>query len=262
MVVSLFRRSRSTSLSLALFGLSTMLTPLTHAETITVFAAASLNNALSDIGKAFEASHPGDKVNYSFASSSLLAKQIEQGAPAAVFVSADQQWMDYLQNKNLIDAKSRTNLLANTLVLISPSTAPMRTVALAPAAPWAKSFQGHLCMGTPDSVPAGIYGKQALTKLGLWPDLQSHVVATQDVRASLSFVERGECDLGVVYKTDAEISKAVHILAEFPATAHDPIIYPAALLPTNSKTATAFLNYLGSPDAQAIFRRYGFSPAH
>ncbi len=259
MAVALFRSPRLSALCL---GMSALLTSAAHAETITVFAAASLNNALTDIAKVFETSRPGDKVNYSFASSSLLAKQIEQGAPAAVFVSADQQWMDYLQNKNLIDAKSRINLLGNTLVLISPIAAPARTVALAPSAPWAKSFQGHLCMGTPDSVPAGIYGKQAFTKLGLWPDLQSHVVATQDVRASLSFVERGECDLGVVYKTDAEISKVVRIIAEFPAASHDPIIYPAALLPDSSKTAAAFLNYLSSPDAQAIFRHYGFSPIH
>lgn len=228
-----------------------------QAADVTVYAAASLTNALKDIATAWKATHAGDEVKSSFAASSTLAKQIEAGAPAEVFASADQKWMDYLSERDLIDKASRRALLGNTLVLIAPATKPLTlNVQKGAALP---TFDGKLCMGEPGSVPAGIYGKQALQSLGWWSGVEKRVVATEDVRTALAFVERAECPLGIVYETDAKISDKVVIAGRFPAGSHDPVVYPVALLPKASATAKDFFRYLQSPESAAVFQRYGFT---
>lgn len=226
-----------------------------HAADITVYAAASLTNALRDIGKAWQATHPDTSIKASYAASSALAKQIEAGAPAEIYVSADRKWMDYLADRQLIERASRRDLLDNTLVLIAPAAEP-RTVPMTPGKP--PAFDGRLCMGEPGSVPAGIYGRQALTTLGWWPALAARVVGTEDVRTALAFVERGECPLGIVYETDAGVSTRVMIAGRFPAGTHDPVVYPAALLPSASPAAREYFRYMQGDAAKAVFARYGF----
>lgn len=244
--------------SVGLLWLGCGLSMTVSAEQITVFAAASLTNALSEIAKQYEATHPADHIRLSFASSAILARQIEQGAPAQIFVSADQKWMQYLQQKNQLDAQSRLNLLGNQLVLIAP-TGAVQTASLRPNAAWAIGYRGRLCMGSPDSaVPAGLYAKQAFTSLKLWDALKNRVVGTEDVRSALAFVERAECDLGVVYRTDAMISKKVKVVATFTSTSHDPIVYPAALMPKATVATRQFFQYLNSPAAGQVFTRHGF----
>ncbi len=220
---------------------------------VTVYAAASLTNALGEIAKSYEASH-GVKVKTSFAASGALAKQIEAGAPADVFISADSKWMDYLYNKGKIDHGSQVNLLGNTLVLIAPKGKGF-PVRLEKGFDFANSFAGKLCTGEPESVPVGIYAKEALTNLGWWDSIRSRIVGTDDVRAALGLVARGEC-VGIVYETDAKVSDQVEILATFPAGLHAPIVYPAALI-TQSSNAKSFFEYLKS--SAGVFARYGFS---
>ncbi|CAI8842761.1 molybdate ABC transporter substrate-binding protein [Methylocaldum szegediense] len=222
---------------------------------VTVFAAASLTNALTDIGKAFEAAH-NIPVKLSFASSSALAKQVEQGAPADVFASADTKWMDYLDNKGKINHDSRTNLLGNTLVVIAPQGKGF-PVTMKKGFNFARAFKGKLCTGVVESVPVGIYAKEALTRLGWWQSIQRRVVGTEDVRAALNLVERGECDAGIVYETDAKQSKKVEVIGRFPADTHAPIVYPFALV-TQSGDAKKFLDYLKQEPAAEVFARYGF----
>jgi molybdate transport system substrate-binding protein len=221
---------------------------------VTVYAAASLTNALKDISTAYKAAQ-GVTIKNSFAASSTLAKQIEAGAPAQIFASADRKWMDYLQARKLVDRASRTDLLGNTLVLIAPAAEP-RTVAMTAGQP--PRFEGRLCMGEPGSVPAGIYGKEALTNLGWWEALKGRVVGTDDVRTALAFVERAECPLGIVYETDAKVSAKVMIAGVFPVGSHAPVVYPFALLPGASEEARAFFRYLQGAEARAVFVRYGF----
>jgi len=224
---------------------------------VTIYAAASLTDALSDVAKRFQESH-GIPVKLSFAASSALAKQIEQGAPADVFASADSKWMDYLAGKGKIDLDSRKNLLGNTLVLIAPQGAgfPLR---FSSDVDFSAAFAGKLCTGVPEAVPVGMYAKEALTQLGWWEKIQYRVVGTDDVRAALNLVERGECDAGIVYETDARQSKKVKLVGRFPAESHTPIVYPFALV-TQSSDARAFLDYVASPAAQAVFAAYGFKP--
>jgi len=226
-----------------------------HAEEkIIVFAAASLTNALSEISTQFER-NTGIKVQHSFAASSTLAKQIDHAAPADVFVSADIQWMDYLASKGKIDQTSRKTLLNNKLVMIAPK-------GQAFALEWntrfdiAKAFSGRICTGEIESVPVGIYAKQALLNLGWWNALKSRLVGTQDVRSALSFVERGEC-MGIVYLTDAKISAKVDLVGVFPDQLHSPIEYPVALVKRNA-ASTQYLRYLQSDEAKAVFTQYGF----
>jgi molybdate transport system substrate-binding protein len=225
-------------------------------EAVRVYAAASLTNALNDIAAAWE----GDgrsKPSLVYAASSTLAKQIEAGAPADIFASADLKWMDYLDERGEIVTASRGNLLGNTLVLIVPKGKRF-DVDMKPDFAIEQAFSTKLCMGEPANVPAGIYGKQALESLGWWSRLQGRVVGTDDVRTALAFVERGECALGIVYATDAAISERVEVLATFPVQGHDAIVYPFALLEGAGSDARAFLDYLGTPPSQAVFRRYGF----
>jgi molybdate transport system substrate-binding protein len=231
-----------------------------HAEQkITVYAAASLTNALSEIGAQYTAA----QVVHSFAASSALAKQIENGAPTDIFISADTKWMNYLQDKNLVNRASRKDLLANNLVLIAPKGRGFK-VHLDSSFDLVHAFSGKLCTADIDSVPSGIYAKQALSYLGWWPKIKSRVVGAQDVRAALVFVERGECAAGIVYATDAKLSSKVEILATFPEVSHLPIVYPAVLIINGgssniSNLSRDYLNYLQSPMAIAIFKKYGFS---
>lgn len=225
-------------------------------DKITVYAAASLTNALSEVSAQYSAA----KVVHAFAASSALAKQIENGAAADIFISADTKWMDYLQEKKRINNASRKDLLANTLVLIAPQGRGFK-VSLDPSFDLAQAFTGKLCTGDIDAVPAGIYAKQALSYLTWWQTIKSRVVGAQDVRAALVFVERGECAAGIVYATDAKISSKVELVATFPEASHLPIVYPAAQVngSHSNKLASDYLNYLQSPRALAIFQKYGFS---
>lgn len=226
-----------------------------QAAEITVYAAASLSNAMKDISTAWLATHKADNIKASFAASSILAKQIEAGAPADIFASADKKWMDYLAERKLIDKASRRELLGNTLVLIAPASKPATVAMEKNKVP---DFTGRLCMGDPASVPAGIYGKQALQNLGWWPALKGRYVGTEDVRTALAFVERGECPLGIVYETDVKISDKVMIAARFPAGTHEPVVYPFALMPKASPAAREFFRWLQGPESAAVFTRYGF----
>ena len=228
------------------------------APEITVFAAASLTDALQDIGKLYERQGKG-KITASFASSSDLARQIEHGAPADLFVSADQQWADYLDQRGLLDKTSRVILLRNDLVLIAPADSSLKLTIAANFALAQALGEGRLAVGDPDHVPAGIYAHQALESLGVWAAVEPKLARAGSVRAALAFVERGECPLGIVYRSDALSDPKVKVIGTFPETSHPPVIYPAALVAGHhSQAAVDFLHYLITPDAAAIFKRYGF----
>jgi len=240
------------SLVLALFASTS------RADTFTVFAAASLRNALDEITRTHE-TRTKDKVVVSYAASSALAKQIEQGAPADVFVSADLEWMDYLEKRQLIKPSSRFNLVRNRLVLIAPADS-RAALRIAPGFPLASALgKERISMANPDSVPAGRYGKAALESLGVWKDVQSRVAAANDVRGALLLVARGETPFGIVYSTDAAVEPKVRIVDTFPENTHPPIVYPAALTAVSkSAAAQGFLNSLREPPARAAFEKYGF----
>ncbi len=230
-----------------------------HAEgPVRVYAAASLTGAMGEIATAWEKDgHP--RATLVFAASSSLAKQIENGAPADVFASADRKWMDYLDQRRKIDGASKVELLGNELVLIAPRGKAV-AVKMDKGFDLAGAYTGKLCTGEPDVVPVGTYAKQSLTALGWWGAMAPRVVGTDDVRTALAFVERGECPLGIVYATDAATSDKVEIVGQFPANTHDPIVYPFALVGGAGSQARPFLAYLQSDAAQAVFRKYGFSP--
>jgi molybdate transport system substrate-binding protein len=243
---------------------NTLLVPThSYAENITVFAAASLNNALTEIAHRYESSHPNDQIHTSFAASSTLARQIQLGAPAQIFISADEPWMNVLAKANLLIEKSRVDLLANQLVLITPKN-QLFPVLMDKSFHLPLAFSGKICLGNPDSVPAGKYAKQSLIAMGWWEGLQSRVVPTEDVRSALAFVARGECPAGVVYTTDAMMSDKVKIIGIFPNNSHTPIVYPLALLKTTenqtkaSTSSQQFWQYLQQPVAQKILHHYGF----
>jgi molybdate transport system substrate-binding protein len=224
---------------------------------ITVLAAASLTNVLQELGKRYE-SASGKTVNFSFAASMILAKQIEASASADMFISADRESMDYLDRKNLIAKTTRTNLLANRLVLVAPAGSRVR-LSIAPSFRLAEALQGgRLALATVDSVPAGRYGKAALMALGVWDSVKDHLAQGEDVRATLAYVARGEAPLGIVYATDARIEPRVWVIAIFPENTHEPIIYPVALTRDANPDAAQFLAYLRGPEAVGIFARAGF----
>ncbi|HSI38092.1 MAG TPA: molybdate ABC transporter substrate-binding protein [Methylotenera sp.] len=229
-------------------------------DKLTVFAAASLTNALSDISTQFEKEKTSSKVTQSFAASSTLAKQIENGAPADVFISADTKWMNYLQDKKLINTASRKELLGNKLVLIAPKGRGFN-VKFDKSFDLSKAFDGRLCTGDIESVPTGIYAKESLTHLKWWDGIKTRIVGAQDVRGALTFVERGECAAGIVYETDAKISSKVEIVATFPEESHKPIVYPMAMVANakNPQLSGDYLTYLQSNPALEIFKKYGFS---
>jgi molybdate transport system substrate-binding protein len=224
-----------------------------------VFAAASLTDVLQELGTAWER-RTGQAVRLNFAASSALARQLESGAVADVFVAADTEWMDYLQARNLIDAGSRIELLGNRLVLIAPADSPLQ-LKIAPGFALAAALgrNGRLATGDPDSVPVGKYAKMALTSLGVWNPLADRLVRADSVRTALLFVERGEAPLGIVYATDAAIDPGVRIVDTFPATTHLPIIYPAARLAAGDPAASDFIAFLRGPAARGVFERYGFT---
>ena len=227
------------------------------AEPARIYAASSLTNAVTDIGTAWKAAGHEQPVLV-FGASSALAKQVEAGAPADVFISADLTWMDYLQQRDRIAAGSRSSLLGNTLVLIAPKGKAFE-VKTERGFDLAGAFKGKLCTGEPGVVPVGTYAREALLSLGWWDKVSSRIVGTDDVRTALAFVERGECLLGIVYATDAAISSKVEVVASFPAGSHKPVIYPAALVKGGRAEGGEFLQYVRtSPEAAKIFRKYGF----
>ncbi len=233
-------------------------TPAGAAGKITVFAAASTTDALTEVGAAF-AKETAIEMVPSFASSSTLAKQIEEGAPADLFISANEKWMDHLADKALIVADSRADLLGNDLVLIAPADSPLDTVTIAPGLDLATQLDGgRLSVGDPDHVPAGQYARAALEHLGLWASVEPALARQNDVRSALALVERGETPLGIVYSTDAAASKGVKTVGVFPKDSHPPITYPVALV-KDSDAGRKFVAYLSSDTAKAIFSRHGFT---
>lgn len=224
---------------------------------VVVFAAASLKDVLTRIGEDWKTA-TGKQVIFSFAASSALAKQVEQGAPAEVFISADHKWMDYLDKAGLIDTASRRDIVGNRLVLVGAITAA--PVEINDSLDLAGTLgEGRLAVGLTASVPAGIYARQALERLGLWGQVSGKLAEAENVRAALLLVARGEAPLGVVYETDARAEKSVRQLGIFPEDSHEPIVYPAALTrEARTGDASAFLDYLQSPAASDVFAKAGF----
>jgi molybdate transport system substrate-binding protein len=237
-----------------------ILAPLqARAEALTVFAAASLTDAMKQIADLWvKAGH--EPPRQSFASSSTLARQIESGAPANIFASADEQWMDYLAKKDLLAAGTRKDLLGNDLVLVVPATHPTH-VDIGPGFDITKLLgaDGRLATGDPAHVPAGIYAEKALRKLGMWDAVAPRLAPAADVRSALLLVERGEAPAGIVYATDAAASKGVVVAGVFPESSHDPITYPFAVTKSgDTPQARAFLTFLSSPAVREVWTRNGF----
>lgn len=241
------------------FGTMTLVQPAAAADKVTVFAAASLKNALDAVDAAWKA-ESGKETTVSYAASSALAKQIESGAPADVFISADLAWMDYVAEKKLIKDDTRANLLGNRIVLVTGKT----------DAPEVEIKQGFdlkgllgdekLAMGAVDSVPAGKYGKEALEKLGVWSSVEKNVAGAENVRAALLLVSKGEAPYGIVYETDAAADKAVKIAGVFPEESHTPIVYPIAITAeSKNPDAAAYLEFVKSDKAAALFKEQGFT---
>lgn len=246
--------------ALVLAGLVVLAPAARAAETTTVFAAASLKNALDEAGKAF-AAKTGIAVKASYAASSALARQIESGAPADLFASADLEWMDYLGKKNLIRPETRVNLLGNRIVVIAPKDAATADVPFT-----AEGFsaglgpEGRLATGEVNSVPIGKYAKAAFEKLGLWGALQPRLAQADNVRAALLLVSRGEAPLGVVYESDAKSDPGVKVVGVFPADSHPPVVYPFAVTAeARGKGAATFLDFLKSAEARPFFEAQGFT---
>jgi len=233
--------------------------PLIAQEQITVFAAASLKNALDDTNAAFTKA-TGVKVVASYEASSALAKQIEQGAPADVFISADLRWMDYANEHSLIKPDTRVNLLGNKLVLIAPKDSKLDRVTIGNGFDIAKlAGDDRIAIADVKAVPAGLYAKAALEKLGAWGAAEPKLAMAANVRATLAFVTRGETPVGIVYETDARIEPKVKIIGVFPDDSYPPVSYPVAMTATGKPAAARYLSFLATPAAKAIFERYGFS---
>ena len=229
-------------------------------STVRVYAAASLSNAVTEIARRYEKQYPSIKVVLVFAASSSLARQIQTGAPADIFFSADQDWMNYLVKKQKIARSQVKPLLSNELVLISPLQ-HQQSFRASSQFNFAQSFQGYVCTGQMESVPVGKYAKQSLTNLKWLKGLQGRIIGTDSVRSALAFVERGECQAGIVYKTDALQSKKVKIAGVFPAHTHSPIVYSIALTQQGSKNADAvkFIRFMSQhTEAKKIYQHYGF----
>jgi molybdate transport system substrate-binding protein len=227
-------------------------------KTLTLFAAASMKNALDDIDAAWTAK-TGVKIAASYAASSALAKQIEQGAPADVFVSADTDWMDYAISKKNINEPTRVNLLGNSIVLIAPKDSKIENVAIGGGFDLAKlAGDGKIATGDVKAVPVGKYAKAALEKLGAWQAAEPKFAMAESVRAALTLVARGEAVLGIVYSTDARVEPGVKIVGTFPPDSHPAIIYPVAATATAKPETADYLGFLRSSAAKAIFEKYGF----
>lgn len=226
---------------------------------LTVFAAASLTDALGAVGRAWTA-RSGQPVRFSFAASGTAARQIAAGARADLFVSADAAWMDRLAADGRLVAGGRRDLLGGRLVLVAPVRSATR-LAIRPGFPLAAALgEGRLAVGEPRAVPAGRYAQQALTRLGVWDQVSGRLAPAPDVRAALAYVARGEAPLGIVYESDAYAERGVRLVGVFPAASHAPIVYPAALLRGAGPGAAAFYRFLAGAEARAIFRRYRFRP--
>jgi molybdate transport system substrate-binding protein len=252
-------RMRFLFTGILLLGLLAAFGRVAAAETVTVFAAASLKEALDENVRVHKPG-TGDRIVVSYAASSALAKQIENGAPADLFISADLEWMDYLAARKLIDARSRSNLLSNRLVLIAPAGSSVK-LDVAPNFPLAAALgSGRLSIADPEHVPAGKYARSALESLGVWGSVAGRTARAENVRAALVLVSRGEAPLGIVYRTDALADGRVRTVAEFPESSHPPIVYPAALIAsTKSLAARDFLEYLKSQAARALWTKHGFA---
>jgi molybdate transport system substrate-binding protein len=242
-------------------GIGVSITSGIAAQTdVVLFAAASTTNAITEIGDLYAARNLGH-LTTSFASSSTLAKQIASGAPVDIFLSANKKWMDFLEEKKAVDKATRFDLLGNRIVLIAPLGSPTKTVDIKSGLALAELLgrDGRLSLGDPEHVPAGMYGKKALENLGLWESVKDHLAPMKDVRAALVLVERAEAPLGLVYATDAAISKKVRVVGTFPVESHPPIVYPVAVV-ASGKTgaAAAFMEFLKSPEARTVFEKYGF----
>ena len=241
-----------------LFG-SVFSPALAQDKSLTVFAAASMKNALDEIDAACTAK-TGVRIVASYAASSALAKQIEQGAPADIFVSADTDWMDYATARKSISEPTRVNLLGNSIVLIAPKDSKIDKVTIAPGFDLAKlAGDGRIATGDVKAVPVGKYARAALEKLGAWRAAESKFAMTDNVRAALTLVARGEAVLGIVYSTDARLEPGVKIVGTFPANSHPPIIYPVAATMTARTEAADYLTFLRSSAAKTIFEKYGFT---
>jgi molybdate transport system substrate-binding protein len=244
----------------AIFALTTF-TPA-HADEkqqpgLLVFAAASLTNVLGELSTSFE-KQAGVTVKLSFAASSVLARQVEAGGNADVFISADQEWMDYLQTRNLIDKASRRNLVGNRLVLIAPADSKLE-LKIAPGFKIADALgSGRLSTGDPDTVPVGRYARSALTTLGVWDEVADRLVRADNVRSAMMFVSRGEAPLGIVYSTDALVDSKVRVVDTFPESTHAPITYPGATLKGAKIQSAAYLEFLGSEAARETWKKFGF----
>lgn len=227
---------------------------------VTVFAAASMTDALQQIGDEYKKVNPQEEIVFSFASSSVLARQITEGAPADLFISADQKWMNFLAERNAIVEDSRSTLLGNRLVMIAPKDSKIDKIDFTDNK-W-QSELGHsfLAVGDPDHVPVGIYAKAAFTHLGQWADVEKKLARANNVRAALALVEQGESPLGVVYGTDAAASRKVKTVAVFPSDSHPPVEYPVAIIKDKANKETQdFLQYLKSDQAKKVFIEKGFS---
>jgi molybdate transport system substrate-binding protein len=247
---------------LAFAGLIVGFPPPAAAAKVTVFAAASLKEAMDAQARGFEAA-TGNKVIVAYGASSALAKQIDAGAPADLFISADLDWMDYLDQRGLIAPGTRGNLLRNSLVLIAPASSTA-TLRIAPHFALAAALGAEkLAMANPDSVPAGKYGKRALEILEVWNSVEHQVARAENVRAALALVARAEAPFGIVYKTDALADQDVRVVDVFPADSHPPIVYPVARVKGSvSNAAGALLAYLRSPPARSVWEHFGFGLAH
>ncbi|HTL74689.1 MAG TPA: molybdate ABC transporter substrate-binding protein [Casimicrobiaceae bacterium] len=253
--------ARRATIALILVFFAAAGVPCARAADVTVFAAASLKEALDDQARQFETA-TGNRVVIAYGASNALARQIESGAPADLFISADRDWMNDVEQKKLVRPGTRVDLLRNTLVLIAPAW----TKSALPIAPHfalaAALGTDKLAMANPDSVPAGKYGKAALERLEVWSSVERRIARAENVRAALALVSRGEAPFGIVYATDAYSDKGVRIVGRFPETSHPPIVYPAAVTAASkSAAASALLDYLGSAAARRTWEKYGFGLA-
>lgn len=247
---------RSLVVGLCMLGMPLQAADAPQGELL-VFAAASLANALDEIGAAYT-KQTGHPVKFSYAASSALARQLEAGARADAFLSADLAWMDYVQARNLIERATRRNILGNRLVLVAPADSKTE-LKIAPGFALASALgSGRLATGDPDTVPVGKYARSALSSLGVWNDVADRLVRADNVRSALAFIARGETPLGIVYETDAKVERRVRIVDFFPADAHPPIVYPVAVTAQARPAARQFVEFLQSAPAQEAFRKYGF----
>jgi molybdate transport system substrate-binding protein len=256
-----FRKGNRMLTRLALIAGLVLLAParLAAQETIVVFAAASLKNAIDDVNAAFSR-QAGLKVATSYAASPALARQIEQGAPADIFASADLEWMDYGLKNKLINPSTRVNLLGNRLVLIAPKDSKINSVTIGQGFDLAKlAGDGRIATGDVRAVPVGKYAKAALEKLGAWTAAELKFAMAENVRAALTLVGRGEAPFGIVYETDAKVEPNVKIVARFPEDSHPPIVYPVALTANAKPDAVKYITFMRSSLAKTIFETYGFT---